>query len=292
VTDTAPDGWSPADNPYAIAVSESQWWLRAARLAILRIRDGDDHRASFSSRQIDARFLVFALRQLLAAEQLQQVALKALDMAAAAGDALTQARERFEEELPDIKHMRDGLMHFEDWSRGEGRFGPQKERRQCGEALRDVARAYWGFAYDPSADTISLGPYTIHVDAANRAASELCRAIYMAAHEVDKRNTADLRSTTVGVLTSGGLSCNSLENAIKVSPGRDLRIWLSLSIDAVPNEQERQELSARVVAVLATAGLNLTSPMRPQTQDAAERLARGEALYAEADTAVADEPPE
>jgi hypothetical protein len=157
VTDTAPDGWSPADNPYAIAVSESQWWLRAARLAILRIRDGDDHRVSFSSRQIDARFLVFALRQLLAAEQPEQVALKALDMDPTVGKTFTQEHKRFKDALPGIKHMRDALMHFDAWSHGEG-YGPQKERRQAGEALRNVAHAYWGFAYDPIADTISLGP--------------------------------------------------------------------------------------------------------------------------------------
>lgn len=291
MTDTAPDDWSPADNPYAIAISEAQWWLHAARLAILRIRDGDDHRVSFSSRQIDARFLVFALRQLLAAEQLEQVALQALGMDPAVGKTLTQARVRFKDALPGIKHMRDALMHFDAWSRGVG-YGPQKERRQAGAALCDVARAYWSFAYDPNANSISLGPYTIHVATAARTAGELCHAIYMAAHEVDKRNTADLCTRTVHALTSGGISCDLLENAIKVSPGQDLRIWLSLSIQAVPSEHERQELSARIVAALTTAGLRLTSPMQPQTQDAAEHLARGEALHAEPDTAAADELPE
>ncbi|MBV9446305.1 MAG: hypothetical protein JO345_10460 [Streptosporangiaceae bacterium] len=40
--------WSPADNPYAIAVSEAQWWRDAARLAIMRMRDDDDRRLGWS----------------------------------------------------------------------------------------------------------------------------------------------------------------------------------------------------------------------------------------------------
>ena len=78
MTATPSGDWSPADNPYAIAVSEAQWWQRAVQLAVLRMRGGDDSRiAWFSSRQIDARQLVFALRQLLAAEQLEQAVLRA-----------------------------------------------------------------------------------------------------------------------------------------------------------------------------------------------------------------------
>lgn len=155
-----------------------------------------------------------------------------------------------------------------------------------------MARAYWRFAYDPSANTVALGPWTIHVDTAARAASELCHAIHMAAHEVDKRSMAELRTRTVRALTSVGISRDLPEDAIKVSPGQDLRIWLSFSIEAVPSEHERQERSARIVAALATARLRLTSPTQPHAEDAAERLARGEALYVEPGIAAADGPPE
>lgn len=41
---TAADDWSPADNPYAIAVSEARWWRDAALLAIPRMRGSDDSR--------------------------------------------------------------------------------------------------------------------------------------------------------------------------------------------------------------------------------------------------------
>jgi hypothetical protein len=182
------DDWSPADHPNAIAISEAQWWLHSVDLTILRIRGGEERWTHpFSSEQIDARHLILALRQLLTAEELEQAALQEVGMDAAVGLALAQARQRFEAALPGIKDMRDALMHFEDWARGKGR-GPQIARVRAGEALRDVARTYWGFGYDPSADTITLGPYKIDVETASNAAYELCQAIYMAAHEVDKRS--------------------------------------------------------------------------------------------------------
>jgi hypothetical protein len=175
VTTTSADDWSPADNPYAIAVSQSQLWGDIVRLTILRTRDEHDHHAGwFISQQLDAHVLVMTLRQLLTAEQLEQVALKELGIDAAVRDALAEAREKIEDALPGIKHMRDALMHFDEWSRGKG-LGPQKARVKAGEALRDVARDYWRFGYDPIAATVSLGPYTIDVDMAERAAHELCQ---------------------------------------------------------------------------------------------------------------------
>jgi len=280
VTTTATDDWSPADNPYAIAVSEARRWRDAARLAILRMRDSDDSRLSwFSSRQIDARLLVFALRQLLTAEQLEQVALEELGIDRAARDALAQARKRFEDALPGVKDMRDGLMHFEDWSRGEGRSGAQKKARDAGAALRDVARDYWGFGFDPNAGTVSFGPYVIHIDAAERAAKELCHAIHMAAREADKKNVAELRTKTIGTLMAADIACDCPDVVLKVSPGVDLKIWLSLDMHARCGASEYEDLAVRIVAALSAAGLRLASSMEPQSRDAAERLARGEPLY-------------
>jgi hypothetical protein len=281
VTSTSPGDWSPADNPYAIAVSEAQWWQWAVRLAVTRVRGKDDDSTSWhSSRQIDARQLVFALRQLLTAEQLEQTALTALGIDPIVGQELAKARAKFEAALPGVKDMRDGLMHFEDWSRGMGR-GPQKQRRDAGDALRDVARFFWGFGYDPSADTISMGPYTIDVGIADRAAKELSLAIYMAAREVDKKDTAELRARTIGALTSAGIACESPEDALMVSPGTDLRIWFSIRPTALAGGHDLEELSTRIVAVLTAEDLRLVSPSEPQSQDIAERLARGESLVAE-----------
>jgi hypothetical protein len=271
-------GWSPADNPYATAVSEAQWWRDAAKLAILRMReDGDDHRLGwFSSRQIDARQLVIALRQLITAEQLEQFALKELGMHPLVGGTLSQARKQFEDALPGIKDIRDGLMHFDDWSRGQGKFGPQRRARDAGTAPRDVARDYWSFGYDPAAGSVSFGPYIIRLDAAELAAPELCQAIYLAAHEVDKKATADLRSSTLHALTAAGISCGTGETALQVSSGSDLRIWVSMHMTA--GNDDRRALSPQVVAALADAGLRLMSSSEPQAENLVERLPEGEAL--------------
>jgi hypothetical protein len=283
VTITSADDWSPADNPYAIAVSQSQLWRDIVRLTIKRMRDCDDRRAGlFGSQQLDAHVLVMTLRQLLTAEQLEQVAVKELGIDATVRDALAKAREKFEAALPGIKHMRDALMHFDEWSRGKG-LGPQKARVKAGEALRDVARDYWRFGYDPMAATVSFGPYSLDIDVADKAAHELCQAIYMAAHEVDKRNVAEQRSRTIEALKSAGISCDPPESLVRVSLGTDLRIWLSLDPTADSDEQGRQEISERVVAALARAGLRLESTSSAEALGSAERLMRGELLYVRPD---------
>src|SRR5215472_13353892 len=98
VTASVPPNWSPADNPQAIAISEAQWWQRSVQLSVLRLRDPDDHRISwFSSRQLDARQLVFALRQILNAERLVAVAMEERGVDAAAHEALARARKMFED---------------------------------------------------------------------------------------------------------------------------------------------------------------------------------------------------
>lgn len=279
MTITSTDDWSPADNPYAIAVSQSQLWRDIARLTITRMRDEDDRQAGlFGSQQLDAHVLVMTLRQLLTAEQLEQVALKELGIDATVRDALAEARGKFEAALPGIKHMRDALMHFDEWSRGKG-LGPQKARVKAGEALRDVARDYWRFGYDPIAATVSFGPYSLDIDVADEAAHELCQAIYMAAREVDKRNVAERRSRTIEALKSAGIGCERPESLVRVSLGTDLRIWLSLNPTADSDAQERRELSERVVAALARGGLRLESTNMAEALGSTERLMRGELLY-------------
>ena len=281
MTASVPPDWSPADNPHAIAISEAQWWQRAVQLAVLRLREPDDQRISwFSSRQIDARQLVFALRQILNAERLVAVAMETRGVGTAAREALAQARQRFEDALPGIKDMRDALMHFDEWSRGAGR-GPQKDRRNAGEALRDVAREYWGFGYDPSAATVSLGPYTIRVDSAEQAAKDLSWAIYQAAREVDRAIAAELLARTVEVLNNAGISSaptSSEAASLWVRVKDDSRAWLSLTAVGL-NPPEQRELSERVVSVLADAGLHLVSIRQGEDLKPVERLLRGEPLY-------------
>lgn len=190
--ETAVDGWSPADNPYAIAVSEAQWALRDIELCARRIHAGDEVVSGFSSRQIDARHLCIALRQLLTAEALEQTALVDLGMDPKVVRALEQARKQFERVLPDVTQIRNALIHFENWSRGLG-HGPQSQRVKAGDEPRDVARAFWGFRYDVTTDTVSMGPYQINVTAAGKASAELAHSIYVAARAVDIENTAGHR---------------------------------------------------------------------------------------------------
>ncbi|MEU9407543.1 hypothetical protein AB0E08_17940 [Streptomyces sp. NPDC048281] len=292
MTNAPTDGWSPADNPYAIAVSEARWWKESARLAILRMRRKDDARFGWcSTQQIDARQLVFALRQLLSAEDLEQFALKELGINQAVRDVLTNARQRFEDALPGIKDMRDGLMHFEEWARGLGR-GPQEKQRDDGVLPRDVARHFWGFGFDPNAGTVKFGPYIINIDTAERAAHEFAHSIYMAAHEVDKRNTAELRAKTITALAAAGIPFGGPDAGFKVSPGTDLSIWVSLDRSPGVDDSEYSDLATRIVAALISVDLRLVSNIDAEDQAAAVRLARGEFLYVAADTVESEEPEE
>lgn len=182
------EDWSPADHPYAIAVSEARWWLSAVHLAAGRLNNPDDPRAKpVSSRQIDARNLVHALAQLLNTEHLEQFALQDLGMDATLRSELDEARSAYLVALPGIQEVRNAITHFEDWSRGQGR-GRQTQLIRAGQDRRDVARDYWGFGYDPSTRTFRLGPLRIEVDSAVSAANDLHRAIYAAARAVDERS--------------------------------------------------------------------------------------------------------
>jgi hypothetical protein len=196
-------------------------------------------------------------------QRLRELPRRGLGIDPAVGKAVAQARQRFESALPGIKHMLDALMHFDDWSRGQGIVGPQKDRRDAGMALRDVAREYSGFGYDPTKATITLGLYTINVDTADRVAAELSEAIYLAAHEVDKKNTAELRSRTIDALTDAGLRCDAPDAVLSASSGRDLHIWLSLN--TVPDESDRQRavLAEQILAALTAHGLSSNRPTRP-----------------------------
>lgn len=184
--------WSPADHPYAIAVSEAMWWRCAVQLALARLGDPDDRRsAPVSSKQLDARNMVFALVQLLAAERLEQTALRDLRVDSAIGEALSNARDRYLAALPDIQEIRNALTHFDDWAIGHGR-GAQRKDVVSGSERRDVARAYWSFGYCPGEypgeQVVKLGPFEIAVAAALPAARELARAIETAAMEVDRHS--------------------------------------------------------------------------------------------------------
>ncbi|MEU4166108.1 hypothetical protein AB0F46_04380 [Streptomyces sp. NPDC026665] len=273
-----PDDWSPADNPYAIALSESSWLRATVALNVARMHGDDVQVGWFSSRQIDARTLVVALRQLLAAVKLERIALTDLGMDPSVISALDDAEQVFLDALPNIKHVRDGLTHFEDWARGTG-GGSQKDARKTAD-LRDVARDFWSFGYDPITDTVTMGPYSISVSAAVPAANALCDAIYAATRAVDQRTTAELQAQVIQALTDAAIPCAPPQGPVLVSQGHDTRVWLSLNLGSV-SDAEHEELAERVAKVMAHAGLRLTSSAFPQAQDIAARLAAGEPLHVE-----------
>lgn len=284
MTRTDPNDWSPADNPYAIAVSESQWWREAARLAVMRMRDPDDRRLAWmSSRQIDARQLIVALRQLLTAARLERLALEEHGVAAEVIAALDSAERQFVNALPGIKDMRDALTHFDEWSRGLGR-GPQKARRAAGELPRDIAKEFWGFGFNPATAIVTFGPHEIHIDTAEKEAIELCQAIYLAAREVDKKNTAERRARAVEALAANDIQFNIPRACLKVSPGTDLKVWLSLDLSVATEQCPREDLAERISSALARSGLRLVSSMFPDAGDTTARLAQGEALYVDHET--------
>jgi hypothetical protein len=147
-----------------------------------------------------------------------------------------------------------------------------------------VAREFWGFGYDPSAGTVSLGPYTISVDTAAQAAEKLSWAIYQPAREADQAKAAEELTRVVGVLTAAGISCSpSQEAPVWVRVKDDSQVWLSLV--AGPSDHGRRDLSERIVRALTDAGLRLVSIRQADELEAAERLVLGEALFVEADAA-------
>ena len=124
--------WSPADHPYSIAVSEAWWWRSAVRLAIMRMNAAPAARADLlGAQQIDARNMVFALVQLLAAERLQQRALPELGMDAIVGQVLDRAREQYLEALPGIQDMRNAITQFDEGAKGQG-HGLQRREVEAG----------------------------------------------------------------------------------------------------------------------------------------------------------------
>ncbi|MGW3036079.1 hypothetical protein ACWDCB_33270 [Streptomyces sp. NPDC001178] len=249
-TNTEPPAnhWSPADNPYAVAVSETRWAREDVVLSVQRMHAGAEGFRWCDSRQIDARHLCSALRQLLTAATLELDALEELGIDPAVVQHLVEACRRFQKQLPGVKDMRDGLTHFEDWSRGRGR-GPQKERVKAGEIPRDVARHFWGFGYEPATDTVTMGPYSINATTAVRAVGELFNAIYAAAREVDRRATAERRAAVLNALSTAGIAHGPGE-AVLVSAGNDMKVWLSLALPALPDERARGELAHRTVTAL------------------------------------------
>jgi hypothetical protein len=102
-------------------------WRNAVKLQRERVASGPD-----STIPTDARFLAVAVRNVL----------RAAHMAVLVSPDAQSAIDRFDQEVPNAKDVRDVLEHFDKYAVGEGNL--QKELRKT---LRIGTRAYDRAAY-------------------------------------------------------------------------------------------------------------------------------------------------
>ena len=170
--------------------------------------------------------------------------------------------------------MRDGLTHFEEWARGNGR-GPQAAAGKAGATEREAAHDNWSFGCDPHAGTVVMGQFTVSVSSAAPAARDLFHAILAATQAVDARTGLELRDQTVQALTAAAIPCDPPGvHPVLVAPAQGARVWVSFRLGDIP-EAERAELASKIVSALAARDLCLVARDSPDSQDAAAVLASG-----------------
>ncbi len=177
--------WSPARNPYAIAVSQSQWALWAIELFA---RDAAENRGDIRS-QIYARQIFGQLRLLHRCAEMMALELRRLGLGEAQRDHLHQAIAEFDATVPGAKPARDILEHFDEYARGEGKLAKQA-MRNLGIDPYEAAAMYWGGGYDPTTEELTEGPFVIVVSAALEASRRLQLAIYGAGQAVDRHRAS------------------------------------------------------------------------------------------------------
>jgi hypothetical protein len=167
--------WSPAQNLYAVALSEAQQWNDAVRLIARRIRS-DPVEA-----QLYARMFLLTLRQLLYAVDLEQYAIER--SAPSAKESLRAARGKFERSVPGLTDARNVIVHFDQFARGDGKR--QRDLVKKGADATVIARDFWPFGYDPQTGNIQVGPHHINVENAVSEARLLLHAIWEATRAFD-----------------------------------------------------------------------------------------------------------
>jgi hypothetical protein len=173
------DQWSPARNPYAIAVSQS-WWAMSAVLQFA----ADAKAAHGPAQQIYARQIFGHLRLLLRCAVMQAKELARLGIDQVHRVQLQDEIDAFERAVPGAKNARDVLEHFDEYARGGGRL-QRKAMNELGIDVFEAAAMFWGGGYDPAADELTEGPFVVVVSQAVEASQRLHAAIYRAARAVD-----------------------------------------------------------------------------------------------------------
>jgi hypothetical protein len=173
------DQWSPARNPYAIAVSQSSWAMQAVLLFA-----ADARAAHGPAQQIYARQIFGQLRLLHRCAVMQAEELARLGVDRIHRDRLQDEIDVFEVAVPGAKSARDILEHFDEYARGQGRLQRQAMNEQ-GIDVFEAAAMFWGGGYDPFTEEITEGPFVVAIPQAVEASQRLQAAIYRAARAVD-----------------------------------------------------------------------------------------------------------
>jgi hypothetical protein len=180
MSDETEESWSPASNPYAIAVSQSLWALWAIQLFAADAREhGGDERSQIYARQIFGQ-----LRALQRCAEMMAKELLRLGVGQSQRDHLQRTMRDFEAAVPGAASARNILEHFDAYARGEGRLVKQAMKDMDIDVYR-AAAMYWGGGYDPSTETVTEGPFAVVIPIALDSAEALQRAIYAAGKSAD-----------------------------------------------------------------------------------------------------------
>jgi hypothetical protein len=171
--------WSPARNPYAIAVSQSWWAVQAVQLFASNARSSSNHDQQIYARQIFGQLRALRRCAEMQAKELARLGVSDIDRA-----GLDRAIEDFDVAVPDARHARDVLEHFDEYARGEGRL-QRRTIRELGIDVYEAAAMFWGGGYEPATEQITEGPFVLDVPLAVDASERLHLAIYLAGRAVD-----------------------------------------------------------------------------------------------------------
>lgn len=177
--DEQKDEWSPAKDPYAIAVSQSWWTLQALLLFASEVSGAVDYRQQIYARQIFGQLRLLHLCARMQAEELESLGVSEVER-----DSLNRAIEEFDIATPHAMGARNMLEHFDEYARGKGAL-QKRAIREEGLSVYEAAAVYWSGGYDPTTEQITEGPIVIHVPTALAASEALHRAIYTAGKAVD-----------------------------------------------------------------------------------------------------------
>jgi hypothetical protein len=170
--------WSPAHNPYAIAVSQSWWAIQALLLFASQARSAVGHEQQIYAQQIFGQLRLLRLCADMQAKELERLGVSDVER-----DRLDVAIETFDKATPGVKSARDMLEHFDEYARGVGRL-QQKAIHELGLGLYEAAALYWGGGYDPTKEQITMGPFVIAIPGALAASEAQYQAIYAAGKAV------------------------------------------------------------------------------------------------------------